>query len=172
MIVRPPHHSRAARRGAFTLLEVLIVVAMIGVLAGLSVSSFSRGSIASKQRQIAGSLVAQLRLARADALLSGQPAQVVLRADQQRTLALSRTEGEAEKSWELPGDGALTLIPGIGEPAMAVEITFSATGRCSMRTFAVRSAASGGTIFTIEFDPISGEPRLESREKIEQGGDS
>ncbi len=36
MVIRPPHPTRAARRTAFTLLEVLIVVAIIVVLAGVS----------------------------------------------------------------------------------------------------------------------------------------
>src|SRR3954453_22212587 len=36
MVIRPPHTPRAARRAAFTLLEVLIVVAIIVVLAGVS----------------------------------------------------------------------------------------------------------------------------------------
>jgi general secretion pathway protein G len=36
MVIRPQHSTRAARRAAFTLLEVLIVVAIIVVLAGVS----------------------------------------------------------------------------------------------------------------------------------------
>ena len=36
MVIRPQHPTRAARRAAFTLLEVLIVVAIIVVLAGVS----------------------------------------------------------------------------------------------------------------------------------------
>jgi len=172
MITRAAHHSRAIARDGFSLLEMLIVVAMIGVLAGLSYSSLARGSVSSTQRRVAGSLVAHLLLARSEALQGGQPVDIGLQIDENRSLSLEMSGDDREKSWDLPGDGALIFAQKEQDPTERLEFTFSPTGRCSMRTFTVRSEPAGGIIFVIEFDPISGEPRLESRDVTEQGGES
>jgi prepilin-type N-terminal cleavage/methylation domain-containing protein len=43
MVLRPQHPTKAATRSAFTLLEVLIVVAILVVLAGVSSIYVFRG---------------------------------------------------------------------------------------------------------------------------------
>ncbi|PQZ87601.1 MULTISPECIES: type II secretion system protein [Pseudomonas] len=91
-----------AQRG-FTLLEMLVVIVLISIAAGLVGFGLQQGLKAAKQRQAVGDIVAALRSTRARAIVSGQTASTVF--DLQ---ALSfQAPGRPAKHW--PADLQVTL---------------------------------------------------------------
>ena len=60
-------------RKGFTLIEILTVVAIIGVVTGATVLGLSAGTSASKLRGAARDVFAAVRLARSEALVTGKP---------------------------------------------------------------------------------------------------
>jgi len=166
--------SRA--RAGFTLLELIVVVAMIGVLAGLVVSRIASSSDRVSIERTGRSLVANLGALRAEALRSGSSVRATLRLEGENgggnRLVLDSDEVRPTKSWDMPGDtGARFSLDG-GEHESVANVTFLPTGRSTHRECVLLSGGGAGTIFRITFDPISGEPRLESRVLSEHGGAS
>ena len=61
-------------RGAFTLLEMLVVIALIGLLAGFGAVSISSGKGAARVKGATRDIFAAIRHARSTALVTGEPA--------------------------------------------------------------------------------------------------
>lgn len=66
-------HNATRARG-FTLLEMLVVIVLIGVAAGLAGYGLQRGLHSADERQALGQVVNALRAARVQAIVTGQPA--------------------------------------------------------------------------------------------------
>lgn len=64
----------ATRTRGFTLLEMLVVIVLIGVTAGLVGYGLQRGLHNADERQALGQMVNALRAARVQAIVTGQPA--------------------------------------------------------------------------------------------------
>ena len=91
-----------AQRG-FTLLEMLVVIVLISLAAGLVGFGLQQGLKAARERQVVGQMVDALRSTRARAIVSGQTASTVF--DLQ---ALSfKAPGRPAKHW--PADLQVTL---------------------------------------------------------------
>jgi general secretion pathway protein H len=65
-------HTRLVRARGFTLLEIVIVVAMIALLMGLSAYALSRQLPGQQLRNSAKQIAAELRYTKTQALISGQ----------------------------------------------------------------------------------------------------
>lgn len=109
--------GNADRRAGFTLFELLLVVAISAILAGLAVPALMRSLRGEQLRAAARAIVASHRLARATAAL--QAADVELRLDPERrhVLVVRRTPAKEAAEAKVPGDAAATTSPTEDEPA-------------------------------------------------------
>lgn len=88
MMKPAPHHARltppsasAARRAAagFTLVEIMIVVAIMALVLGIGVPAMFRAADKSSLRQVVMDIADACAATRAQAILSGQPKELVIR---------------------------------------------------------------------------------------------
>jgi general secretion pathway protein H len=91
------------RARGFTLLEMLVVLALIGITMGIVAFGVGKGLHAASERRALAQLVQGLRSARVQAIVSGQPAQA--RFD----LAAHRFTTPGQASHPLPTDLAIEL---------------------------------------------------------------
>ncbi|CRM14713.1 MULTISPECIES: GspH/FimT family pseudopilin [Pseudomonas] len=91
-----------AQRG-FTLLEMLVVIVLISIAAGLVGFGLQQGLRAAKERQAVGQIVEALRSTRARAIVSGTPQSTVFDLQQLSFQA----SGRPKKHW--PADLQVTL---------------------------------------------------------------
>lgn len=102
MRARQPSAVRPA--SGFSLLEMLLVMALIAIATLLAMSAFSGGMQGMALRGGAKDLAAQFRFARAVAISSGEPQDVVI--DPQAR----RWEGAKGRTGELPAGGEIVFI--------------------------------------------------------------
>ncbi len=75
---RRPHPGAGARVAGMSLLEMLLVVALIALVGLLTVGMFSRGTAGMQLRGAGKEIASQLRLARTQAIASGQPQRFIV----------------------------------------------------------------------------------------------
>lgn len=165
-----------SRRG-FTILEMLVVVTMLALLASLTLTSLARTSDAAIKERAAKGLVTRLLTVRAQALESGVAHEATVSMGEEGELTMRAGADTPIRSWpmgdlsEVGGAASIRFALDGREPSASVTVSFIPVGRASSRRLEAVSSEAGGTIFTIMFDPISGEPRLEDRARSMQGGD-
>lgn len=125
------------RRRGFTLLELLLVVGIVGLFAGLVIPGFANGSRPMGE-PVADMLAADLRRARTESMVRGQPVVIVAAHDGSAWwLALASDPGTAidgttrafGRGGLAPMKGAKLLVKGEGETDGArVFATFDALG--------------------------------------------
>jgi prepilin-type N-terminal cleavage/methylation domain-containing protein len=87
-----PRHSASARRRAFTLIEIMIVVAIIGLLAAMGLPSMLRMIQKDGMRKAVSDVTELLTDARADAILKGHTTDVTFRpADNQINSSIGKS---------------------------------------------------------------------------------
>ena len=128
-------HARRASRG-FSLLEMLLVMALVAAASLLAVAAMSGGMQGMQLRAGAKEVAAQMRFARAVAISSGQPQDVVI--DPQAR----RWEGAKGRSGDLPGGGEIVFT---GARAAAFGDGSSDRGKGAIRFFP-DGAATGGRV--------------------------
>jgi general secretion pathway protein H len=121
-------HSNGQDAG-FTLIEVLVVIAILGLTAALVLSHGAPRSAGASQRAAAGEIVQSLRFARSRAIARGEPSTVLIDAPQHRLLL----DGVGQSP--LPGFLTLDLHPRNGPSLREAAFTFAPDG-----------SATGGTI--------------------------
>jgi general secretion pathway protein H len=118
------------RRGrGFTLLELLVVIALMAMAFGLVSFSVGQGLQAARERQVMREMVAALRQARLQAVLSGAPAMLSL--DLQR------------RTFQAPGQR-----PGQWPADMGVQLT-SASELGAQVAFYPDGSSSGGNLLLV-----------------------
>ncbi len=142
-------------RRAFTLLELLVVLALLGATAALVAPRLAQGAASARTRAALGGVVHALRAERAEAVRALVPRDVTLRRDDAGGLRLVAT-GEPEMVW--PGF-PLVLLDGDSAGVPALEAHFEASGRARGGPWAFGEPA-GGAVWVIGFDPVSGAPGL------------
>ena len=130
----------ASETGA-TLLEAMVVLAISGLIAGLAFPNIARGMQAQALRHEARTLVADLALARSDAIRRGQPVTFAVAADgraygwtgaERRSLtpdvrlSMSVQALSFDPDGRTPGPAALSLRGPAGERTLSLD---PATGR-------------------------------------------
>jgi type II secretion system protein H len=78
MHIRPQHHQQ---RGGFTLVEIIIVVMLIGMIMAWGVPTFVQTFKRKPLQQTVNDLLEATAAARAAAILTGKPAELVFRTD-------------------------------------------------------------------------------------------
>jgi len=150
-------HARRLAPG-FSLLELLLVMALVAAASLLAVGAFGGGLQGMKLRSGAKELAAQFRFARAVAISSGQPQDVVI--DPQAR----RWQGAKGRSGELPDGGEIVFT---GAAAASLDRDASLEGKGTVRFFAdgaatggrVRMSANGGG-WDVDVGWLTGEVRV------------
>ena len=124
------------RARGFSLLEMLLVMGLIAAASVLAVAAFGGGMQGMKLRAGAKDLAAQMRFARAVAISSGQPQDVVI--DPQAR----RWEGAKGRSGSLPDGGEVVFT---GARAAQFVDAMDADGKGVVRFFP-DGAATGGRV--------------------------
>jgi len=142
------------RRAGFTLFEILIVLAIAGMIAGLVAIGAGRSGGAARSAALAD-LGVMLEAARVRAMRTAAPVAVAVWADDEGAL-VAQEDDQPPRRWERAG---IVVVDKFTRPIARDEARFETSGRTRARHW--RFAAEGdptGTIFVVEFDPISGAP--------------
>ena len=117
-----------------TLIEVLVVMAIIGLILGISIPSFTRYSQQARLQATVRQVMALVSLARQAAISSHEDHAVVLDAEQELLQVINRQTGEAlERRVKIPESVEIEMLTA-SEPADPPELVFRPTGSLSGRT--------------------------------------
>ena len=144
-----------ARRFAsgFSLLEMLLVMALIAAASLLAVAAFGGGMQGMKLRAGARDLAAQMRFARAVAISSGQAQDVVVDPQARRWQGAKGRSGDLPDGGEIVFSGAREVQPEGGKGAVRFFPDGAATGG------RVRLLANGGG-WDVDVGWLTGEVRV------------
>jgi type IV fimbrial biogenesis protein FimT len=155
-----PFRGEALR--GYTLIEVLVVIALIAILSGLAAPSFSRLIAQQRGKTIASELFMALTKTRSEAL------------KRNLSVNLSAKAGGWGDGWQILDPGNSTKIledrgPATGAvvtgPSNPTNVTFTPSGRLpagSAATFLVTTTAGGATVYQcISVDP-GGRPYMKA----------
>ncbi len=145
--------ARASQHRGFSLLEIIVVLVLMGVIAGLITPTVARSAGAGRERRLVGELINTMLARRLDAIRSGHDVHIQLTLDANRQLTLQA--GDAANSWK---NWPLDLLNEAGEGAESAQITFDSRGRANVDSLTLRSARSPVRIWRVEFDPVGGVP--------------
>jgi len=148
-----PQPARTRTPRGFSLLEIIIVLVLMGLVAGLVAPTVTRSASVGHERRVLGELINTMLARRLDAIRSGHDVRVQITLDEGRRLTLR--VGDREHHWD---NWPLDLLDEAGEPGGQAHITFDLRGRADMESLTLRSARSPGRIWRIEFDPVGGVP--------------
>ncbi len=181
--------SRFGRVAGFTLIEVMLVLAVVGILSSLILVGVGRGSESRGERALIGQIERALVMARVEAMRSRSEREVVLRFEGEQAALVGM--GQEDR---LPS-GGLRAIDERGLAVNEVTVRFGADGRTETRLWRLAGAGmdaqrahdlglltdglrgpdellqgrgretvvgSGiaGRLWLVRFDPVSGVPRL------------
>ena len=141
------------RARGFSLLEMLLVMALVAAASLLAVAALGGGMQGMKLRAGAKDLAAQMRFARAVAISSGEPQDVVIDPQARRWEGARGRSGELPEDGEIEFTGAREVQPGDGKGAVRFFPDGAATGG------RVRMLANGGG-WDVDVGWLTGEVRL------------
>lgn len=141
------------RPAGFTLLEMLVVLALIAAASVLAMAAFGDGLRGARLQAAAKEVAAQLRFTRARAIASGVPQEFVIDPGARTWRAPNGRHGRLPDAGELVFTGARDLQPTAGEGAVRFFPDGAATGG------RVRLAANGGG-WDVDVAWLTGEVRV------------
>jgi general secretion pathway protein H len=144
---------RGQSTAGFTLLEMLVVLAIIAAASVLAMAAFGDGLRGARLQSAAKEVAAQLRFTRAVAIASGVPQDFVIDPRARAWRAPNGRHGRLPDTGELVFTGARDLGPTAGEGAVRFFPDGAATGG------RVRLAASGGG-WDVDIAWLTGEVRV------------
>ena len=144
---------RGRATAGFTLLEMLVVLAIIAAASVLAMAAFGDGLRGARLQAAAKEVAAQLRFTRAVAIASGVPQDFVIDPRARAWRAPNGRQGRLPDTGELVFTGARDLGPTAGEGAVRFFPDGAATGG------RVRLAANGGG-WDVDVAWLTGEVRL------------
>jgi general secretion pathway protein H len=143
--------GKTSRRGGFSLLELILVIAVLSMLAAVVIPSLPGALESARLRGCAGEVRATLTLARTLAVSESRGRSVSFDLDSGEY----GVDGDARK-WLLP-DGILLAAVRLGDAAAergVVRIRFRPDGSADEAQIAI-SSSGGGTI-RVDVDPLTG----------------
>lgn len=150
---------RGRATAGFTLLEMLVVLAIIAAASVLAMAAFGDGLRGARLQAAAKEVAAQLRFTRAVAIASGVPQDFVIDPRARAWRAPNGRHGRLPDTGELVFTGARDLGPTAGEGAVRFFPDGAATGG------RVRLAASGGG-WDVDIAWLTGEVRVHRIEGV------
>lgn len=156
-LLRSP--AAPAGQGAFTLVELMIVVAIMGLVVGLGIPALFRAAEKDALRASVTAMMEACQAARAQAILTGQTQTLMLRP--------------RSRAFEAPGKGSFTVPENVGIDALEVNfvdvrefdsapVRFYPNGTSDEFTVVFSSARHEQRF--IELDCITALPRLENEQ--------
>ncbi len=142
-----PERLAAAGAAGFTLLELLVVLAIAGLLAALAPPAFTQMMDASRYRSTVRNVLATLHEVRAQSVAQGRPRQFVFDAEQRR-FALDGARWQT-----IPEAVQLTVLAGEGvasEPGF-LAIEFFPLGGATGGTVLVCRSSGAGVRITVDW---------------------
>jgi general secretion pathway protein H len=140
------------RAGGFTLLELIVTLAILAVVMALVMPSIGRGTEAVRTRAEVAGFAAMLRHARERAIVSQKPQAVVVDPTNQRiSVRAGGPDGDVRESRPIPERMTVEATP---PPALTVQ--FDARGGSSGGDFRLRS---GNITWRITVDALTGRVR-------------
>ncbi|MFC4729301.1 type II secretion system protein XpsH [Coralloluteibacterium thermophilus] len=149
--VRAPRQAPPAN--GFSLIEIVVVIALVAVLTATLAVSLSGGLDGVRMRNAVKDVAAQLRFARARAIVGGQPQDFLVEPAARRWRGAEGREGTLPEGFELSAYGAEEVQPAEGVIAIRFFPDGSATGgRIEM--------ARGAARWQVDVAWLTGEVRL------------
>lgn len=112
---RRPHPGAGTRVAGMSLLEMLLVVALIALVGLLTVGMFSRGTAGMQLRGAGKEMASQLRLARTQAIASGEPQRFIVTPARHHWQGAGGREGSVPPQLQMHFEGAAQLQETAGE---------------------------------------------------------
>lgn len=162
---RTADRAGAAPRRAFTTLEILLALALLALVAGIVAIGVARTSSAAAREHAVRAIERALLTARVDAMRFSDTRVVVIEAvDGGLRVVGSAAEGAGFLRTDLEpvGEG--------GDRLPRLEAAFDSAGRTRERAWTLAPRTASNTIVAIEFDPVSGAPRVEQRPRASADG--
>lgn len=141
---------RLGRAPGFTLLELLVVLLVVALVAGVVVPSIGRGADAIRARAEVARFAATLRRAREEAIAARAPRAVVVDPQARRVTILAEPD-RVTATWPLPEDLSVRAAPATG-----LEVRFEPHGVSSGGDFRL---TAHGRPFRVTVDPLTGRVR-------------
>lgn len=166
-ISRVARAREKTRSSGFSLLELIVVLVVLGVLAGLVTPMLARQTGAGRERRTLDSLASYFLADRLDAMRTGRtliititPAPEVLHIE--TVAAAEGYSGEPDASTparvrtiESPG---VEPIDDTDRPLAELSVVIGQRGRASVELLRLRSIREPGRLWEITFDPVGGVP--------------
>lgn len=152
----PASLPRGGGKKGFSLLEMIVVIALAGLLAALAAPALVQGSAEQRERRRLGELVDLLRGQRVEAIRRAEPVRVRLAVD-----GSGLTAGRGDEVLRRWSEWTMRPVGEEGEPVEARVVRFDSRGRSRIRRLSFSASERSGTIWTIVFDPVSGTPTLQ-----------
>ena len=156
--------GRAGRHRAFSLLELLIVLVIAALIAGLAGPAIGRTLARDAERRQVVELVNHLRAVRLEAITAMTPRAAVLSWSggelRSEVLAPAPAEGDPPAPWTREWEG-WRLEPMWSRDVQVLvetEVTFDPEGRTSAGPLWFRGADTSDRLWSVRFDPVSGAP--------------
>lgn len=158
-------------RRAFTLIEILVVIAIIGIAVSIAVMSVAKGQAMSRIRGSTRDIYATIRLARSKALVSGQPTIITYSTSMVDGESLAKVEitsasmlGQdvVKRAWNLSGeeivlDDSDDADEGGGETVE--QILFAPIGQDVLKGICVK-VTKGDELLAYEQDEAREKPKI------------
>lgn len=145
----------ATRHSGFTLIEVLVVIALIALIGTMTAVAMSGGLQGMRLRSAAKEIATQLRFTRAQAIASGQPQRLVINPSGHLYAAPGRRNGRIPQELGIAFYGARQASAQAGEGAIVFYPDGASTGgRIEL--------SAGQAVRRISVAWLTGEVRLET----------
>ncbi len=143
---------RARRIRAFSLLELIVVLVLMGMAVGLVAPAVTRNAGAGREQRSLGELATTLSAARLDAIRTGRTVNVELTAAKNTLLVRHQDELRTLANWPL------ALLDSNGNDIENIALTFDIRGRTAQSRLSFRSREAPSRMWEIAFDPVGGVP--------------
>jgi general secretion pathway protein H len=120
--------SRRCRSRGFTLLEIVLVLALIAIASGLAAAALGGGFDGMRLRSAAKQVASQLRFTRAQALATGEAQRFTIDPAAHRWTAPKQRDGELPRELAVTFVGAREVQPAAGEGAIVFFPDGASTG--------------------------------------------